>query len=114
MDKKQLTSIIKVLEAVREKPLMFVGTDLSGISHFLNGFRAACGALGINSAYEKIYEEILLAHEWRPSPSLVYEMKERGLDDIAIATELVTLSVETWQRLYSAETEQTVDEQKTR
>lgn len=95
----QINRIVHVLETVRDKPALWVGPNLAGMKHFLDGFHLATGILAETPQWDEVYAHILEEHGWRAGPDPVGEMTEKGLDAVAIARELLTIYLETWQAL---------------
>jgi hypothetical protein len=107
MDQTEAKSmIIRVLEDIHERIPLWVGTEPLAIIHYINGFNHACHIFGFKGGYDKVYEETVIARGWKwTSHGGLPSMHEKGLDDAAIARELVTLEIESWKKRFNAASE---------
>ena|SRR5258706_9720152 len=105
MDQAEVKSmIIRVLEDIRERLPLWVGTEPLAIIPYLNGFYHGCHLFGLKGGgYDKVYEETVIERGWKwGSLGAMPSMREKGLDDEAIALELVTLEIESWKKRLNA------------
>jgi hypothetical protein len=97
--REQINSLIETLEAVREKPMLFVGADLGAVMHFLNGFDFGASVLEVGVEFRENFDKVLKERGWSVTPSLVHLLKENGLNQAEIAAELTTIHIETWRNI---------------
>src|SRR5258707_2306143 len=100
MKHAQIKNIIIHLEDVRARTGLWVATMLD-IIPYINGFNSACWTLGLKGGYDDIYREVVLQRGWEwTAHGALPSMRERGLDDAAIADELLVIEIEAWKKRY--------------
>ena len=101
MIKEQINHLIKSLEYVREKPKLFIGVELDGMVHFLNGFELATGILDLDAPidFTQYFENVIVERGWEITASLRHELVEKGLDENLMMYELITIHIETWRKI---------------
>ena len=104
MEHTQVIAVVQLLEAVRQRPLMYIGDrDPMATVHFLDGIDAACGTFGykIPRYPGTIYEQVVKERGWEFLAARPHrEMSERGLSAEMVTRELLTIEIETWKRTY--------------
>lgn len=98
MDSDQIAILLKCLEGLKSRPAMYIGRcDPELATVFLGGIASGleiCGGLD-RTNFGKTRERVAKERGWQWRPiGLVREMKERGMTDMAIITELVTIETE--------------------
>ncbi len=104
MSDEQARKIIRILEAVKSRPEMYVGKrdDPKEIQTFLWGIHVICRTLtGVDYDF---FREIALKRGWKNSPvGIVPSMREAGLSDEEIVTELITIDIEAYKQIFKLE-----------
>ncbi|NJO82379.1 MAG: hypothetical protein HC828_05875 [Blastochloris sp.] len=96
---KQAKDLLEFLERVYERPTVYLGPELKGVSHFLWGIRGLCFALFEISINQEIHKHILEERGWNYSAvAPLREMEERNLSDSDIAKELLAIEISVWKR----------------
>jgi hypothetical protein len=94
--------IIAYLERLRQKPGMYIGSDITCLLPHLYGFKAGCAIHGFqqNSA---IYAAVMREHGWRPpaAMALCSYLIEKGHDYPFIVNEVLAIEIESWRRSYA-------------
>lgn len=102
MQQEQVEAVVQKLEDVlRRMPLWLEKPN--DIDPFLNGFRAACSSCGLILDHDQAYIDIIRARGWvyLSAAGAAPSMREKGLDDTAIAQELLRIEIEALKRRYS-------------
>lgn len=93
--KIQFQQVIELLERVNDKPMLYIGLDLSRITPFLAGIRATCRIFDIVTGYGSIYAQVMKERGWIFSPKDPWDvLQESGLPERAIVTELIMIEIE--------------------
>jgi hypothetical protein len=102
MDQLHIESIIQFLENVRNRPLMYV-TNINELAPFLDGFNNACLTLGMNCGTDKALLDTVTERgwEWSVAGRTLPSMRKRGLDETAIALEILNIEIEAWKKRYA-------------
>jgi len=102
MQQEQLEAIIHKLEDVSKRMSVWLKKP-SDIEPFLNGFRIACHILGVSLDHDQAYWQVAIARGWEftPAASPAHSIREKGLDDTAIAQELLRIEIEALKRRYA-------------
>ena len=96
---RSITKIIQFLEAVRNAIGLWVGDDFLSVIPFIHGLNACAGIFGILGEHNRIYEDVVKSHNWEWSARLPIDaMKDKGMSNEDIASELLTMEIETWSR----------------
>lgn len=106
-DREKVRRFIDALHGSIGKRIgMYIGNhDPELLVHFLNGFHAAAGILGLSrdtDGFRSMYAKVLVERGWTHSAHHpFYEMRERGMDNDAIIQEMIAIESETWKRTYN-------------
>jgi hypothetical protein len=103
MDKQeQVQNIIQYLEMVRERPKFHFTPNPDSVYSFTRGFNLACQAIGLYfEDYQDTYLEVQKVHGWQVNALHPFqEMVKRGWTDSQVVHEVLTLEIETWEKVY--------------
>lgn len=99
--KTGLLNIIGQLENVHKRPALFIGRkdDVDGVINFLQGFLAACDALGFRYSRD-INRQVIIESDWETGAEGVWlQMRQKGMSEEEIVQELLRLEIKGWQKL---------------
>ncbi len=105
-NKASVENVIQLLVHIRERPGMyFLPITADGYINWREGFDTGCAMRGLfigeRHSDDSFYMQILTAHGWKDSSfGPVIDMREHGLGEAEIITELLTMDIETWKRTY--------------
>ena len=104
IDAKTIDEIIAHLEAVRKRPMVFLGEKTErALWVYFAGFNAACEILGqLRSGllWEKIYWQVAEERGWEcNSMGAQKHMRDAGWAEEAIVDELLVIEIEQWRRI---------------
>jgi hypothetical protein len=93
--------IIAYLERLRQKPGMYIGSDISRLLPHQHGFQAGCAIHGFQKD-ATIYAAVMREHGWHPpaAMALCTYLIEQGHDYSFNGNEVITIEIETWRRTY--------------
>jgi len=93
-----IARIIGQLEAIKQRPQMYIGDLLpSRAETFFNGFSNGLAVLGIELPL-RCQMEATEAHGWQwDAGSTARHMKAAGLADSAIVDELISITIDAWR-----------------
>lgn len=92
----------QLLDHINKRPGMYMSDDLPTVVNFLTGLRLGLRAADsrLASAFEQQIASVEKTHGWAASPSGAWtRMRERGLDDKAIMTEILSIYAEAWDNV---------------
>jgi hypothetical protein len=104
MNKEQAEHLIKILEAIKTRPGIYIGDGY--IPEKIRMLLIGMGLITyhIMGVDPKPYREIIYRHGWGNDPEgLIPEMRRAGLSDQEIVTQLVDLEIELYKQGYGLE-----------
>lgn len=112
MDKHQKEKLLQILEHVRQRPGMYLGsTGLTPpVVLFAEGFNLAAFASNVDliPVYNKTYQEVLANRGWTDPDTMTKPawrlMQERGMDEEAITDEMLSIYALVWETILIPET----------
>jgi hypothetical protein len=105
----QVFGIIRFLETLREKPGMYIGSDVRALQHYLNGLATGCALCGVSQDtadkdWRAVLRQIVTERGWSWSEKhIVNTMYELGYPYQAIVNEAIAIEIEVWKRLFDIE-----------
>lgn len=92
--------LMQLLQQVQKQKGMFLfPLSVASLENYLNGFRAASAACGIEVP-RKLRQQVLESRGWKfAGAGPVPQMKERGLTEEAMLEELLEIEIEQLRRL---------------
>lgn len=92
MNKQETDNLILFLEDVQRRPLAWIGVGVPPVVNFLDGFRMAMFALGIN--IDSLRESVARERGWYNSCQHPYgKMVEQGLNPEQLTYELISMEI---------------------
>jgi hypothetical protein len=103
MEADKISKVIVMLEAMRKRPLMYIGVrDVQAAECFLAGLGMGYHIFsgGDLPDFEEVKKRVISERGWEVTntpPSK--EMRERGMDDEVIVDEVIAMEIEVWRRM---------------
>jgi len=93
--------IIERLEVISLRPTSWVA-NLDQALGFLHGLQMACSIAGLKCGYDDVYRDVAIERGWiwLVASGALPSMKEKGLSDLEIIKELLSIEIEAWKRRY--------------
>src|SRR5262245_16180737 len=95
-----LEKLLQLLQRLQQNTEMFLyPLTLPSLENYLNGFRGACAACGFE-ANRKLRQQVIEKRGWKFSAAgPAGQMKEKGMTEAAMMSELIAIEIELLQKL---------------
>jgi hypothetical protein len=102
----RVIGIIQFLETLREKPGMYIGSDIGALQHYLNGLKKGCALCGVvqdTTEHDRnaVIQKVVTERGWSQSTKHVATMmRELGYPYHAIVNEVIAIPLRARDRCF--------------